>query len=186
VKFPSDVRNLACLIALGVAASSSALAALGSAAGELRAYRSETGRFSVGFPGASDPAVIELAGDNFAMTENNFNYSVVSDGVEFSVEIHDIPRVARLMLSSDYILDHSVSGKLADMGAREIDVVERSFQGEPAREVVFAASNQTFTGKMLLVLDDRRIYLVGVMHSPSLDTREASARFFESFSFWSE
>ncbi len=186
MKFPLDARRLVYLIALGFAFSNGTLAPLGSAAGELRAYRSETGRFRVGFPGASDPTVIELEGNNFAMTKNNFNYSIVSDGIEFSVETHDIPRVARLMLSSDYILDHSVSGKLADMNAREVDVVQTSFQGEPAREIVFAASDETFAGRMLLVLADRRIYLVGVLHPPSRDTREISARFFESFSFWSD
>jgi len=186
VKFPSDARRLVYLIALGFAVSNGTLAPLGSAAGELRTYRSEAGRFRVDFPGASDPTVIELEGNNFAMTKNNFNYSVVSEGIEFSVEIHDIPRVARLMLSSDYILDQSVSGKLSDMNAREVDVVGTSFQGEPAREVVFAASDETFAGRMLLVLADRRIYLVGVLHPPSRDTREFSARFFESFSFWSD
>ena len=186
MKLWSNASSFVCLIALGVAVGGAALARLDSAAGEPGTYRSDTGRFRVDFPGKSDPTVIVLEGDNFAMTKNNINYSIVSDGIEFSVEIHDIPRVARFMLGSDYILDESVSAKLADMSAREVDVVATSFQGEPAREVVFAADNQSFAGRMLLVLADRRIYLVGVLHPPSRDTREVSARFFESFSFWSE
>ena len=148
-------------------------------------YRSDFGRFSVEFPGGS-PVVRELEGTQFTMTGNDINYAAMLAGVEYSVEIHDVPRFAKLMLTDHYILDQSVIGKLEDIGARKLDVVETSIQGEPAREVVFEAIDRTFKGRMSLVLADRRIYLVGVLHPSSLDPRETGARFFESFSFWLE
>jgi len=171
---------------LGIAAAMSALAPMRSAAGQLHPYRSETARFSIDFPGDADPSIRELTGSKFTTTDNDINYAVISDGVEFSVEIHDVPRFAMLMLTSHYILEHSVSGKLEDINAREVDSAVTSFQGEPAREVVFEASDRAFTGRMLLVLADRRLYLVGVQHPPSLDPQDVGARFFESFSFWPE
>jgi len=174
--------------ALAIPLATSALAALRLTAGDLnsdRSYRSETGRFSVDFPGGS-PTVRELTGSKFSMTDNDVNYAVVSDGVEYSVEIHDIPRVARLVLTSHYILEHSVSGKLEDINARVVDAAETYFQGEPAREVGFEAPDRAFTGRMLLVLAGSRLYLVGILHPPSIDPEESAAQFFESFSFWLE
>jgi len=147
-------------------------------AGDFHPYRSEFSRFSVDYPGGS-PTVLKLAGSKFTTTGNDINYAVIFDGVEFAVETHDVPRFAML-------LERSVSGKLEDIGARAISVVETSFQGEPAREVDFEASDRAFAGKMLLVLADRRIYLVSVQHPSSIDPPDASAQFFESFSFWLE
>jgi len=148
-------------------------------------YRSDFGRFSVEFPGGS-PVVRQLEGTKFTMTGNDVNYAAILAGVEYSVEIHDVPHFAKLMLTDHYILDESVSGKLEDIGARRLDVVETSIQGRPAREVVFEALDRTFTGRMSLVLADRRLYLVGVLRPSSLDSEDAGARFFESFSFWLE
>ena len=173
--------------ALAIALSTVGLAPMHSSADELRPerYRSDFGRFSVEFPGGP-PVVRELEGTKFTMTGNDVNYAVISAGVEYSVEIHDVPRFAKITLTDHYILDESVSGKLEDIGARELDVVEISIQGEPAREVVFEALDRTFKGRMLLVFADRRIYLVGVKHPSSLDPQETSARFLESFSLWLE
>ncbi|MBW1843401.1 MAG: hypothetical protein JRE38_06760 [Deltaproteobacteria bacterium] len=176
---------LAISSALGIALAMSALAPTRSMAGDFHPYRSEFSRFSVDYPGGS-PTVLKLAGSKFTTTGNDINYAVIFDGVEFAVETHDVPRFAMLVLTSHYVLERSVSGKLEDIGARAISVVETSFQGEPAREVDFEASDRAFAGKMLLVLADRRIYLVSVQHPSSIDPPDASAQFFESFSFWLE
>jgi hypothetical protein len=171
--------------ALAVALLLCALAPMRSAAGDSDPYRSETGRFSVDFLG-KPPVVRELTGSKFSTTDNDVNYAVVSDGVEFSVEIHDIPHFAKMVLTDHYILDHSVSGKLEDVGAREVSAAETTFQGEPARDVAFEAPDRAFVGRMFLILTGHRLYLVGVLHSPSLDPQAARARFFASFSFWPE
>lgn len=176
---------LALASALGFALATSALAPVRSNASDFHPYRSETGRFSVDFPGGS-PIVRELTGSKFLMTDNDVNYAVITEGVEFSVEIHDIPRFAELVLTDHYILEESVSGKLEDIGAREVDASEASLQGESAREVVFEAPDRAFTGKLLLVLAQRRLYLVTVLHPPTLGPQDASGRFFGSFSFWPE
>ncbi len=102
------------------------------------------------------------------------------------VEIHDIPRVAKLLLTSHYILERTAKGMLEDIGARELDSAEISLQGEPAREVVFEIPDREFTGRLLLILAGRRLYLVSVRHPQSIDPPGSIAPFFESFSFWLE
>ena len=172
-------------IAFAVAYSTSAFAPTRAAAGEPFAYRSEAGRFSIDLP-AEPPSVRELSGSRFSITDNNVLHTVFAEGAEFSIEIHDIPRIAKLLLSSRYILDRSVAGMLEDIGAREVDSAEASFQGKPAREVVFEIPERAFTGRSLLVLAERRLYLVSVQHPRSIPPPGSIAPFFESFSFWLE
>jgi hypothetical protein len=185
VKFLPSVRVVALAIALVVAVSTSALAPMRATAGERFAYRSEAGRFSVDLP-AEPPSIRELAGSKFSITDNDVRHTVFSEGAEFAVEIHDIPRVAELLLTSHYILERSVKGMLEDIGAREVDSVDVSVQGQPARKVAFEIPDREFTGRLLVVLAERRLYLVSVRHPRSIDPPGAIAPFFDSFSFWLE
>jgi hypothetical protein len=75
---------------------------------------------------------------------------------------------------------------LEDIGAREVDSAEISIEGQPAREVAFEIPDRAFTGKVLLVLAGRRLYLVSVRYPRSIDPPAAIVPFFESFSFWLE
>jgi len=185
VKFQPTVHVVALTIAFAVAFSAITFTPMRATAGEPFAYRSEAGRFSVDLP-AESPSVHELTGSKFSITDNNVLHTVFAEGAEFSIEIHDIPRIAELLLSSHYILDRSVAGMLEDIGAREVGSTEASFQGKPAREVVFEIPERAFTGRSLLVLAERRLYLVSVQHPRSIPPPGSIAPFFESFSFWLE
>ncbi len=189
MKFEPSVRVVtfasALAIALVVAASMFALAPMPATAGERFAYRSEAGRFSIDLPEQS-PLVRELTGSKFSITDNDVRHTVFSEGAEFAVEIHDIPRVAKFLLTGRYILERSVQGLLEDMGAREVTSAEISVEGQPAREVAFEIPDHAFTGRVLLVLAGRRLYLVSVQHPRSIDPPGSIAPFFESFSFWLE
>jgi hypothetical protein len=154
-------------------------------AGEPFAYRSEDGRFSVDLP-AEPMSVRELSESKFSITDNDVLHTVSAEGAEFAIEIHDIPRIAELLLTSRYILDRSVKGMLEDIGAREVDSAEASFQGKPAREVAFEIPDRALTGRLLLILAERRLYLVTVQHPRSITPPGSIAPFFESFSFWLE
>jgi hypothetical protein len=171
--------------AIALAVSMFALAPIRATAGEPFVYRSEAGRFSVDLP-AESPSVRELTGSKFSMTENDVLHTVIAEGVEYAVEIHDIPRIADLLLPSHYILDRSVEGMLEDIGAREVDSAEASFLGQPAREVAYEIPDRAFTGRLLLVLAERRLYMVSVQHPQSVAPPGSIAPFFESFSFWLE
>jgi hypothetical protein len=185
VKSKPSVRVVALAIALVVAFLTLALVPMRAAAGERFAYRSEAGRFSVDLP-AESPSIRELTGSKFSITGNDVRHTVFAEGAEFAVEIHDIPRVAKLLLTSHYILERSVKGMLDDIGARKVDSVDISVQGQPAREVEFEIPDREFTGRLLLVLAGRRLYLVSVRHPRSIDPPDSIAPFFESFSFWLE
>jgi hypothetical protein len=181
VGFQSSVR----VVTLVAALSTSALAPARATADEPVAYRSEAGRFSVELP-AESPSIRELNESKFSITDNDVRHTVFAEGAEFAVEIHDIPRVAKFLLTSRYVLERSTKSMLEDIGAREIDSVEASLQGLPAREVAFEIPDREFTGRLLLVLAGRRLYLVSVRHPQSIAPPAAVAPFFESFSFWLE
>jgi hypothetical protein len=181
----SGVRAAVFAISLVAAASKFALSPLCAIADERFVYRSEEGRFSVDLP-VESPSVRELSGSKLSMTDNDVLHSVVSDGAEFAIETHDIPRVAKFLLTSRYILDRSVESMLEDIGAREVDSAKISFLGQPALEVEFEDFDEEFTGRLLLVLADRRLYMVTVQHPSSVDPPRFVAPFFESFSFWLE
>jgi hypothetical protein len=172
-------------VALVIAVSGSALVPMRATANDLVVYQPEAGRFRVDLPG-EPPSVRDLTGSKFSVTSNDVQYIAFAGDTEFAVEIHDIPRVARFLLSSDYILERAVRGMLKDIGGREVDSVEVSLQGEPAREVRFEIPDRELTGRLLLVLAERRLYLVTVQYPQSIDPPSAIARFFESFSFWLE
>lgn len=185
MEFQPSVRVFVFAIALVVAVATFALPPMRATAGEPFAYRSEAGRFSVDLP-AESPSVHELTGSKFLVTDNDVLHTVFAEGAEFAIEIHDIPAIAKLVLASHYILDRSAEGVLEDIGAREVDSAEATYQGQPAREVVFETPDRAFTGRMLLVLAGRRLYLVSVRHPRSVTPPGSIAPFFESFSFWLE
>jgi hypothetical protein len=184
VKVQPSVRvvTFAAAFAIALVVSMFALAPMRATAGERFAYRSEAGRFSIDFP-EQPPAVQELTGSKFSITDNNVRYTAFAEGAEFAVEIHDIPRVAELLLTSQYILERSAKGMFEDIGAREVDSEKISIQGQLAREVAFEIPDRAFTGRLLLVLAGRRLYLVSVRHPRSIDPPASIASFFESFSF---
>lgn len=172
-------------LALVLALSASLLAHSSATAEERFAYRSEIGRFSVDFPSAS-LSVDELTGPQFTITDNNLRHTVFVDEAEFVVEIHDIPRLAEILLTSHYVLERAAEGMLDDIGGRELDSTEASVQEQPAREVAFEIPDRAIEGRLLSVLVGRRLYLVSVRYPQSIEAPEASAPFFESFLFWLE
>jgi hypothetical protein len=185
--FQPGVRVIAVTIAfvIALAVLTSTVAPMRATADDLVAYRPEAGRFSVDLPGES-PSVRELTGPKFSITSNDVQHTALVGDAEFAVEIHDIPSVAKFLLTSDYILERAVRGMLDDIGGRAIDSVEVSLQGEPAREVRYEIPDREFTGRLLLVLAERRLYLVSVQHPQSIDPPSSITPFFESFSFWLE
>jgi hypothetical protein len=187
VTFQPGVRiaTLAVAFVIALAVSTSTFSPMRATADDLVVYRPEAGRFSIDLPGES-PSVRELTGPKFSMTSNDVQHTAFVGDTEFAVEIHDIPRVAEFLLSSTYILERAVKGMLDDIGGREVDSVEASLQGEPAREVRFEIPDRKLTGNLLLVLAGRRLYLVTVQHPESIEPPSATAPFFESFSFWLE
>jgi hypothetical protein len=175
----------AAAFAIALVVAISLLAPMRAIAGERFPYRSEAGRFSVDLP-AQTPSLSDLKGSKFSITDNDARYTVFAEGAEFAVEIHDIPRVAEFLLSSEYVLGRSVKGMLEDIGAREVDHADLSVQGQPAREVEFEIPDRAFKGRLLLVLAGRRLYLVSVRHPETIPPPGAASSFFESFSFWLE
>ena len=170
--------------ALAALASALLLPADGSA-GELFDFRSEPGRFRIGFPGDS-PTSRAMSGDKFSTTDNDARHVVEVDEAEFSVELHDIPRVAAMLLSDEFVLQQAARGMLDDLGGRQLAARRASRQDQPARWVSFEIPDREVRGDVLLVLAERRLYLVSSSHPVEQHPPVTFAKFLESFRFWLE
>ena len=154
-------------------------------ASDLFDFRSDSGRFRIGFPGMA-PASRNMPAAKFASTTNNVLHEVRVDETEFAVELHDIPRVAAMLLTHDFILERAKEGLLADIGAREVTSRDVSRQHHPARRVHYEVPDQGLQGELLLVLAKRRLYLVSAHYPTRHDPPATLSTFLESFEFWLE
>ena len=154
-------------------------------AGELFDFHSEPGRFKIGFPGDA-PASRALSGDKFSATDNDAYHVVEVDEAKFSVELHDIPRVASMLLTDDFVLEQAAKGMLNDIGGRQLEARRASRQDQPARWISFEIPDREVRGDVLLVLADRRLYLVSSHHPVEQHPPVSFAKFLESFRFWLE
>lgn len=154
-------------------------------ADDLYAFRSEPGRFKIGFPGEL-PRSTALSGEKFNTTDNDEHHVVEIEDARFSVELHDIPRAASLLLTDDFVLEQAAKGLLDDMGAQPIESASASRQDHPARWVSFEIPERHVRGDVMIVLADRRLYLVSARHPVERDPPISFGKFLESFRFWLE
>ncbi len=146
-------------------------------------FRSDSGRFRVGFPGMA-PASRNLSTSKFTSTTHTVLHEVTIEETEFAVELHDIPQVAAMFLTHDFILDRAKAGMLEDIGARELASEEVSQQQQPARRVHYELPDRGLKGEALLVLAERRLYLVSAHHPRKLEPPVSFSTFLASFEFW--
>ena len=102
------------------------------------------------------------------------------------MELHDIPKAAAWLLTDEFVLKQAAKGMLDDIGGRELQAQSASRQDQPARRVSFELPDREARGDVLLVLVDRRLYLVSAHHPVEQDPPVTFARFLESFRFWLE
>lgn len=154
-------------------------------AGDPLRFRSESGRFLIGFPGGA-PQRVDLSAEKFTLTTNNVQHLTRVDDARFAVEMHDIPRAASMFLSDEFVIEQAVRGMLDDMGGRELrsDPTER--QNQPARRVAFELPDSGMRGDLLLVLAKRRLYLVTTVYPAQSEPPVPFDRYVDSFEFWLE
>jgi len=102
------------------------------------------------------------------------------EGTEFRVEVHDIPAVARWVVSERGLLERAVADLLSDEGAsRGVESAER-VGGHAARRVVYTDRGAR-PGEGLFVLADGRLFLMAVLWPRDAGERPGRERFFGSF-----
>jgi hypothetical protein len=180
------MRSLAAGFSLALLCSIAALVHDRTAtAGDLFDFRSDSGRFRIEFP-AMAPESRNLSAAKFTSTTNNIVHEVRVGETSFAVELHDIPRVAAMLLTRDYILERAKEGMLADMGARELSSRKVSRQQHPARRVRYEVPEQGLEGELLIVLVRRRLYLVSAQYPTQSKPPVMFSTFVDSFEFWLE
>ena len=147
------------------------------------AFRSERGRFAVELPGSPEEIRDTRAtlGGGVHWTE----YRTVRDATELRVEHHDLPWLAKFLLSRDALLKRAKHDLVAEEHGLELSSAVASVQGYPAREVSFQVrADPDLAGDAIFVLVGRRLYVLVVL-GPQAE-RDASVldRFFASFEIW--
>ena len=91
-----------------------------------------------------------------------------------------------MLLSRAFILERATAGVLADIGARELTSRVVSRQQHPARRVHYEVPELGLVGELLLVLAERRLYLVSAHHPTQAEPAVSVSTFLDSFEFWLE
>ena len=154
------------------------------ASGEWREFAPEHGRFAVQMPG--EPALERHARLTPVGYVYQDKYWLREGDVLLAVEVHDLPALARALLSDDSILDQAREGLLSDVKGTLLEGRALVFQGAPAREFIYRLPGKArLEERVLAVLIGRRLYLVtGMARAPANDPDVA--RFFASFRCWPE
>jgi hypothetical protein len=167
-----------------VAASAVSMAVVAGAAElEWLHFRSERGRFAVQLPESPEeiPDTRITLGGTVRWTE----YRAGLGATEFRVEHHDLPWLAKFLLSGDSLLKRAKNGLVEEEHGHELSSAVVSVQGYPACEVSFRVlAEQDLGGDALLVLVGSRLYVV-VALGPQVERDDsARERFFRSFEVW--
>jgi hypothetical protein len=161
---------------------SMAVAAAGADPDWLR-FRSERGRFAVELPASPEEVRGRRAtlGGSVHWTE----YRAQAGATGFRVEHHDLPWLAKFLLSAPALLNRATDGLVEEEDGQELSRAAVSVQGYPAREVSFRVrAEQELAGDGLLVLVGGRLYVV-VALGPQAERDAATLdRFFRSFEVW--
>lgn len=168
-----------------IAFSLAALLCAPMAPAEQYEFRSAFGRFAIGFPDKA-PSEQQLTASKFSVTSNDTRYAVEVDRSEFVVELHDIPSVAARLLTDAFVLEQAKRGMLDDIRANELSSMALLLDRHPARRVRFEIPERAIRGDLLLLLAERRLYLVSARYPVDASPRVSFDRFIESFEFWTE
>ena len=167
-----------------VAASAvSMMAAAGTAELEWLRFRSERGRFAVQLPG--HPEEIRDTRATLGGIVHWSEYRAKRGATELRVEHHDLPWLAKLLLSSDALLKRAKNGLVSEENGHELSSSVVSLQGHPAREVSFRVpAEPDLSGDALLVLVGSRLYVVVALGPQAERDDSARERFLRSFEVW--
>ena len=178
---------LVCVAGLG----SSPLAAATEQQTDWREYRSEAGRFSIELP--DKPRQAHWTRDTWGGEVESAEFGVETDDVRLRIETHDMPLIARWVMSPIDLLKRASRGLLDDDGGEVVGTRNLRMQNHPAWEVSYritasreqdwAATGAMGLARFVLVAD--RVYLLSTVNRGGRDPEAAISRFLDSFQFWS-
>jgi hypothetical protein len=146
-------------------------------------FRSELGRFAVRMPGP--PKQRSSSRLSLAGRIRSAEYLVEHGAAELRVEHHDLPAIARFLVSSAALLKRAQQTLVADEDARELHSVEASLHGYPARRVSFRVRGEKrLQGDALLALVGSRLYILEALQPPASAGARWLDPFFQSFRVW--
>lgn len=141
-----------------------------------RELRSESEGFAVALPGS--PAESRTSHWTALGPVHVRAWESVHGEGSLRIEAHQLPRLARSLLSDDALLRRAAGGLVEDVGGSERENLAARVSGWPARSVRWSAGERG--GAARLVLSERRLYvLIAEQTDPA-----AAERFFASLEIW--
>ena len=124
-----------------------------------RPFRSEAGRFRVELP--SVPRVERSTHGTAMGSVTEVSFHAGWGDREVAVVYEDIPTAARWLVPAGVILGRAASSLVEDAGGREIESLESSWRGRPARELHYALPRAApRQARARLILVEARLYLL--------------------------
>jgi len=177
---------LVCVAGLGTASLSAAT----EEQTDWREYVSEAGRFSVELP--DQPRQSHWTRNTWGGEVESAEFGVETDDVRLRIETHDMPRIARWVMSPLDLLKRASRGLMDDDGGEVVGTRKFEVQNHPAWEVSyriadspeddFAETGAIGLARFVLVAD--RVYLLSTVHRSGRAPEAAITRFLDSFQFW--
>jgi hypothetical protein len=146
------------------------------------AFSPPDGRFSASFP--AEPVVSTATRRTFLGAVVATRYAVETGDITVAVELHDLPRMARFLLPADAILGRARDRLVEDVGGRVVAAADALRGGFPARQVTYELERPVRVEEALLVLVERRLYIVLATWPSGSAVPPAAQRLFESFEVW--
>jgi hypothetical protein len=146
------------------------------------AFSPPEGRFSALLP--AEPVVSTVTRRTFLGAVVGTRYVVEIGDTTVAVELHDLPRMARLLVPANAILGRARDRLVEDVGTRVVAARDALRGGFPAREVTYELERPARIEEALLVLVERRLYIALATWPRGSAIPPAARRLFESFEVW--
>lgn len=169
-------RALAAALCLLATASSPA-----ADTGDWREFRSDADRFAVLLPG---PPVHTVSSRLTAVGRlRSDEFRSMWGEAEFRVEVHEVPVVARWLMSDASLLERAAGDLLEDEEARDVRIDDDADGDPPERRAAYRVPDGR-AGEVRLVLVRERLYILAALWPLAAAEGEGRRRFFSSFEVW--
>lgn len=142
-------------------------------------FESESGRFSVLFPGAPDEQV-ESVQTAIGVIETQF-FMVTQRDLAYSVNLADYPPEMIAAGDTQQMLDGARDGAVSNVNGELLEEKELTLGGYPGRELKVRVEEEGIVVRARIYLVNERLYVIQAMSKERLASSEDIDKFLDSF-----
>jgi hypothetical protein len=142
-------------------------------------FESESGRFSVLFPGEPDEQV-ESVQTAIGVIESQF-FMVTLENMAYSVNLADYPPEMIAAGDTQQMLDGARDGAVSNVNGELLDEKELTLSGYPGREFKVKVEDEGIVVRARIYLVNERLYVIQALSKERLASSEDIDKFLDSF-----